>query len=151
MEIKRRKTVSVTGKPGGANSASNSGGDDLGSTSTGSVDAAAVPTDLSCENEKLKIDNEKLSCELERAKKQCDELVAFLRETLDVGPDQINCMIRQGTNGSSHDVVVDECSGENLKLFGVWLNGEKGEKVIATPTKGNCRKRGREEPVGTVV
>lgn len=154
------------GGGGGSNSPSNSGGDDMGSTST-----ASVELDLSCENEKLKKDNEKLCCELARAKKQCDELVAFLRDTLKVGPDQIDRIIRQGTCGSTlddavrfdndNDVDDDEnavgedgsvVGGESLKLFGVWLKGEEGKKEklkIGAANKGNCcHKRGRQDQMG---
>ncbi|TKY55711.1 Heat shock factor protein HSF24 [Spatholobus suberectus] len=71
-EIKRRKTVpqppaagKSVGGGGGNISASHSGGDDMGSTSTGSVEAAPTQcADLSGENEKLKKHNEKLSGEL---------------------------------------------------------------------------------------
>ncbi|KAK7263128.1 hypothetical protein RJT34_30713 [Clitoria ternatea] len=174
-EIKRRKTVTqspATGKliggSAGNNSASNlGGGDDMGSTSTGSIEATTQCADLSGENEKLKKDNEKLSSDLARAKKQCDELVAFLRDSVKVGPEVINRIIRQGTCGSSNDdavrfddddnvviddndenVVVGECeSKENLKLFGVWLKGEDGnneDKLRKIGAHGNCRKRGRE-------
>ncbi|XP_027347295.1 heat shock factor protein HSF24-like [Abrus precatorius] len=172
VEIKRRKTVphsTAAGKSVGGNisasiSASNSGGDDMGSTSTGSVEGTTQCADLSGENEKLKKDNEKLSCELARAKKQCDELVAFLRNSLNVGPDVINRITRQGTCGSSPDAVrfdanddddeenaVGECEskGESLKLFGVWLKGEEEKEKLNIAANGNCRKRGREEyPIG---
>lgn len=174
-EIKRRKTVlqsPAAGKSGGGNiSASNSGGDDMGSTSTGSVEGATTTqcADLSGENEKLKKDNEKLSGELARAKKQCNELVSFLRESLNVCPDVINRIIRQGTCGSSDDAVRFECirdddddentvgecepkvddqrGGENLKLFGVWLKGQNGNEEDKVKIGGNCRKRGRDDPI----
>ncbi|KHN01274.1 Heat shock factor protein HSF24 [Glycine soja] len=183
-EIKRRKTVSsVSGKSGsGGNiSASHSGGDDMGSTSTGSmaVATATVTTtqcaDLSGENEKLKKDNEKLSDELARTKKHCDDLVAFLRDSLNVGPDVIDCIIRQGTCGSSNDDAVrfdatenlnnhnhdddenavGECepeqpkgdNGESLKLFGVWLKGQNGKENSI----GSCRKRGRQDPIAATA
>ncbi|KAK7386446.1 hypothetical protein VNO78_26676 [Psophocarpus tetragonolobus] len=177
-DIKRRKTVSqspATGKSGGGGniSASHSGGDDMGSTSTGSVEAATTQcADLSGENEKLKKDNEKLSSELARAKKQCEELVTFLRESLNVCPNVINCIIQQGTCGSSYDAVrfdathdddenaVGECEqqqqllngdnsgGESLKLFGVWLKGQDAkDKKDNLTIGGNCRKRGREDPI----
>lgn len=132
----------------------------MGSTSTGSIEPTTQCTDLSRENEKLKKDNEKLGCELARAKKQCDELVGFLRDTFNVGPDQINRIIREGTSGSSHDTVrfddddiaVGECEceeGEKLKLFGVWLKSEEGkENAKITNGKSNCRKRGREDTIG---
>ncbi|XP_059456671.1 heat shock factor protein HSF24 [Corylus avellana] len=165
-QIRRRKTVtsapenvSPGGKSagGGPSSASNSG-DDMGSTSTSSPDsknpgsvettttatATVLAADLSDENEKLKRDNEKLSSELARTKRQCDELIAFLTGYLKVGPDQINSMMRQGSCGASgvgsHGDDDDdekngvEENGESLKLFGVWL-------------KGN-RKRARDEKIG---
>jgi heat shock transcription factor len=144
---------------GGPSSASNSG-EDMGSTSTstsspdsknpGSVEtttaatATALAADLSDENEKLRRDNEMLSSELVQTKQQCDELIAFLTGYLKVGPDQINRIMRQGSCGASgvpshgdddddENKGVEE-NGESLKLFGVWL-------------KGN-RKRAREEKIG---
>lgn len=168
-QIKRRKAVPASGKSGdggggsggGNNSGSNSGGDDMGSTSMGSVEET-ITADLSGENEKLKKDNEKLSSELAQTKKQCDELVAFLKDSLNVGPDQINRIIRQGSYGSSLDAVRfdddeknevakgESGSGDgsvNLKLFGVWLNGKEKMKIGAN--NGNCcNKRGREDQMG---
>ncbi|XP_054810695.1 heat shock factor protein HSF24-like [Prosopis cineraria] len=171
-EIKRRKTLTQpsgkSGSGGGGNSASNSGaGDDAGSTSTSSSHskskAASAETktgpeyaELSGENEKLRKDNEMLSWELAEAKKQCEELVSFLTEYLKVGPDQINRIImREGTGGSSCEeeeegkkVVGEEEEGESLKLFGVWLRGEKErteeEKMRAAATNLH-HKRGRED------
>lgn len=166
-QIRRRKSVISTpaaGKSGGGGvpaTPSNSG-EDMGSTSTsspesknaGSVEAPARAqyADLSNENEKLKRDNELLSSELAQAKKQCDELVAFLTEYVKVAPDQINRIMRQGScgstldglNGEMHTAVDgddddDENGGGNteecLKLFGVWV-------------KANERKRGRDENLG---
>lgn len=146
------------GGGGGPSSASNSG-EDLGSTSTSSPDSknpgsvetttTAQFSDLSDENEKLKKDNEMLSSELAQTKKQCEELISFLSEYVKVGPDQINRIMRQGTCGSSRDGLVGgidsedddddenngvEENGESLKLFGVWLKGNK--------------KRGRDEKMG---
>ncbi|KAL1354692.1 hypothetical protein HN51_006751 [Arachis hypogaea] len=177
-EIKRRKSAhpapppSGTEKSGGdGNSLLNSGGDDMGSSSTsspdsknpGSVETTTITTtttppphqcaNLSSENEKLKKDNETLNCELARAKKQCDELVAFLRDCLKVCPDQINRIMRQGKCGSTRDPVqsddtlvdddekqVGEAAGPStLKLFGVWLKEEK---------PNNNHKREREGPMG---
>ncbi|MED6197318.1 hypothetical protein PIB30_055513 [Stylosanthes scabra] len=171
-EIRRRKTAHpppATDKSGGdGNSVLNSGGDDMGSSSTsspdsknpGSVETTTTNTNttahhqcanLSSENEKLKKDNETLNCELARAKKQCDELVAFLTDCLKVSPDQINHIMRQGKCGSTHGPVqsddtlgddddkkeVGEAAGpSNLKLFGVWLKHE------------NHNKRAREGPMG---
>ncbi|KAJ0097045.1 hypothetical protein Patl1_28702 [Pistacia atlantica] len=150
-EIHRRKTVppsatQTAAKGAGAktNSASNSG-EDLGSTSTsspdskspGSIDSAKF-ADLTDENAKLRKDNETLSTELAQAKKQCDELIAFLTKCFKVEPDKINSIMRQGSCGSTKDgLVSDDCDEDEescgkLKLFGVWL-------------KDDGRKRGREE------
>ncbi|OMP02027.1 Heat shock factor (HSF)-type, DNA-binding protein [Corchorus olitorius] len=119
-EIRRRKTVTASPANGSANGKSTAGagpssptnsGEDLGSTSTSSPDSKnpgsvetttpAVVTqfsDLSDENEKLKRDNEMLSSELAQAKKQCDELVAFLTECVKArkgrGPERRkSCMV----------------------------------------------------------
>lgn len=148
---------------GSPSSPSNSG-EDLGSTSTsspdsknaGSVEAPgrAQFADLSDENKKLKRDNEKLTSELAQTKKQCDELISFLTEYVKVAPDQINRIMRQGSFGftcddesngqiettddgddDDDDENTDEKSGEGLKLFGVWVNGNK-------------KKRGRDEKLG---
>lgn len=151
-EIRRRKTATgqsaqTAGKTK-ATSPSNSG-EDMGSTSTsspesknqGSVETAKF-ADLSDENAKLRRDNETLSSELAQAKKQCDELITFLTEYVNVGPDQINRIMGQGSCGSILDGLVGdtdddekkESSGGDLKLFGVWLKGER-------------KKRAREETV----
>ncbi|KAJ9177254.1 hypothetical protein P3X46_012491 [Hevea brasiliensis] len=181
-EIRRRKTVTPSptqtpaacksgGGGGGLATSPSNSGEDLGSTSTsspdsknpGSVETAATMTtqfaDLSGENKKLKKDNEMLSSELAQAKKQCDELIAFLTEYVKVGPDQINRIMRQGSccestldglvgaaagaddhsddekNGENDDGEDGGGSGVGFKLFGVLL-------------KGNTKKRGRSENLG---
>ncbi|XVE87132.1 hypothetical protein DITRI_Ditri18aG0091700 [Diplodiscus trichospermus] len=170
-KIRRRKTVTsspannpANGKASGAGPSSpTNSGDDLGSTSTSSSDsknpgsvetkpaAMAQLSDLSDENEKLKKDNEMLSSKLAQAKKQCDELVAFLTECVKVRPDQINRIMRQGSCGSTRDgddrrlsYDVDDHDDDDekgreedngsLKLFGVWLKGAE-------------KKRAREEKI----
>jgi len=160
--IKRRKTVPQlpalppeAGKSGGdGNSPLHSGGgDDAGSTSTSSSSSGSKNTglvepnttashELSSENQKLKKDNETLSCELARARKQCDELVAFLKNRLMVGPDQIDRIMRQGSCGSEK-AVGEEGGGECLKLFGVWLK----EDALADK-RNNHHKRAREDQMG---
>ncbi|KAK2657470.1 hypothetical protein Ddye_010522 [Dipteronia dyeriana] len=164
-DIHRRKTVSASGAQakaagGGsgkaANSTSNSG-EDMGSMSTsspdskspGSVEETAKVADLTDENAKLKKDNEMLSTELAQAKKQCEELVAYLSEYVKLGPDQIDHIMRQGSCGSAYDddgddqeIINNENEGRNLKLFGVWLRDE--EKMHEKKMK----KRGREDGVG---
>ncbi|KAE8707057.1 Heat shock factor protein HSF24 [Hibiscus syriacus] len=163
-EIRRRKTVTnspANGKPSdaGPSSPANSG-EDLGSTSTSTSPDSKNPgssetkpatmnefVELSDENEKLKKDNEMLSSELVQAKKQCDELVAFLTECVKVEPDQINRIIGQRSFGPTHDADVpgrcycdDDENGDgeerngSLKLFGVWL-------------KSAGKKRAREEKI----
>ncbi|MBA0700562.1 hypothetical protein Goari_027211 [Gossypium aridum] len=98
-----------------------------------------VFSNLSNENEKLKKHNELLSSELAQARKQCDELVAFLTERVKVSPDQFNRIMRQGSYDSTRDDDdhgrrygagdpdddengSQDCNG-SLKLFGVWLKG----------------------------
>ncbi|KAF2586200.1 hypothetical protein F2Q70_00033812 [Brassica cretica] len=106
--------------------------------------------DLSGENEKLKRENSSLSSELAAAKRQRDELVAFLTEQMKVGPEQIDRMIKggrkfkpaveeeesdcEGCGGDGGAAVEEEKGvvGEGLKLFGVWVKGER-------------KKRGRDE------
>ncbi|XP_050207084.1 heat shock factor protein HSF24 [Mercurialis annua] len=172
-EIRRRKTTSptpTTDKPSGApppqpaaSSPSNSG-DDLGSTSTtspdsknpGSVETSATlqVADLSDENEKLKKDNENLSSELTQAKKQCDELIAFLTEYVKVGPDQINRIIRQGS--CSESSTVDGLTSGGSKMSddddenGSGDEGENGIKLFGVLLNGNSKKRGRSENIGFV-
>jgi heat shock transcription factor len=159
-EIRRRKSViAAAGKcvvAGSPSESNNSAGDDHGSSSTsspGSKNPGSVENmvaDLSGENEKLKRENSSLSSELAAAKKQRDELVAFLTEQLKVEPDQIDQMIKGGKFKikpiASRDSSTEEESdcegcgageeeegvGEGLKLFGVWLKGER-------------KKRGRDE------
>lgn len=150
--IKRRKTQSpavVRSVGVGKNSPSSSAAEDMGSTSTGSVDRS----DLSIENKRLKMDNEKLTVELALVKKKCEELLAYLQSNLNIGADEINRILGKGTDGSSHDTdndddnMVREC-GKGLKLFGVWLKGEEGkDKVEMDTAKGSCHKRGREDPI----
>nr|ABV89640.1 heat shock factor 4 [Brassica rapa] len=160
-EIRRRKAViAAAGKcvVVGSPSESNSAGDDHGSSSTsspGSKHPGSVENmvaDLSGENEKLKRENSSLSSELAAAKRQRDELVAFLTEQMKVGPEQIDQMIKgggkklkpaveeeesdcEGCGGDNGGAAVEGekgVAGEGLKLFGVWVKGER-------------KKRGRDE------
>lgn len=168
--IRRRKTVTST--PAGGKSVAartsaspDNSGDDIGSSSTSSPDSknpGSVETlgklsqfsDLSDENEKLKKDNQMLSSELVQAKKQCDELVAFLSQYVKVAPDMINRIMSQGTpSGSSLEELVkevgvvkdleeqgsyndddqeddddDEKGDSTLKLFGVLLKEKKKKR-----------------------
>ncbi|XP_009589845.1 heat shock factor protein HSF24 [Nicotiana tomentosiformis] len=165
--IRRRKTVTPTpagGKsaaPGTSASPDNSG-EDLGSSSTsspdsknpGSVDTPGKSqfTDLSDENEKLKKDNQMLNSELAQAKKQCDELVAFLNQYVKVAPDMINRIMSQGTSGSSHGELVKEVIGAVKDLEEQGSNDdqdddEKGDtlKLFGVLLKENKKKRGPDE------
>lgn len=161
--IRRRKTVTPTPAGGksvarGTSASPDNSGEDLGSSSTSSPDSknpGSVDTpgksqfaDLSDENEKLKKDNQMLSSELAQAKKQCDELVAFLNQYVKVAPDMINRIMSQGTSGSSHGELVkevigivndletqgndddqdDDEKGDTLKLFGVLLKEKKKKR-----------------------
>ncbi|CAI8588856.1 unnamed protein product [Vicia faba] len=163
-EIKRRKTVSQpssqppeTEKTSGHNNSPSNSDDNngVGSTSTvrstsssnsknpGSVETTPPQcVNLSSENEKLKKENEILSWELARAKHTCDELVAFLKDRLNVGPDQIDRIMKEKKCESVQNAVGEgeENGRDSLKLFGVWLKEEKKftEK----------RKRNSEEQLG---
>ncbi|KAL9241564.1 hypothetical protein vseg_015665 [Gypsophila vaccaria] len=154
-EIRRRKTTPASKATGTGNvnnpSQSNSG-DDAGSTSTSSPGTVEA-VDLSGENEKLRRDNEMLSSELAQTKKQCDELTAFLTTRLNVGPEQINHILRRGTLGAHVEGSVvnededededDDEKGRNrkieeegLKLFGVWLKEVDG--LESGKKRGRC-------------
>ncbi|CAN4079659.1 unnamed protein product [Withania somnifera] len=170
--IRRRKTVTPTPAGGksvaaGTSASPDNSGDEIGSSSTscpdsknpGSVDTPGKSsqfTDLSDENKKLKNDNRMLSSELTQAKKQCDELVAFLSQYMKVAPNIINRIMSQGTPSGSRieelvkeagdvkdieeqgsfndddDQEEDDEKGDTLKLFGVLLKEKK-------------KKRGRDE------
>lgn len=148
-QIRRRKTVTTqnlaSGKGGaGDNLASPAtSGEDLGSSSTSSPDSknagsletqvSAQLADLSGENEKLRKDNQMLSCELAQTKKQCDELIAFLTQCVKVAPDQISRIMDLGAeaardgNTDADDDDVDDDENENcMKLFGVVVKKKRG-------------------------
>ncbi|XAR73984.1 hypothetical protein NMG60_11008128 [Bertholletia excelsa] len=155
------KSSPAAGSPSPSNSGDDLGSTSTSShdsKSPGSVDAPparAQFADLSDENEKLKRDNELLSSELAQTKKQCDELIAFLTDHVKLAPDQIDRIMMQGSLGPTGDgsdgdvggaVINDDCDdededdeenrggegGDGLKLFGVWVKGDK-------------KKRGRDE------
>ncbi|CAK8539735.1 unnamed protein product [Lathyrus sativus] len=161
-EIKRRKTVSQpSSQPpetektnaNGNNSPSNSDEiNGVGSTSTvrstsssnsknpGSVETTPPQcVNLSSENEKLKKENEILSWELARAKHKCDELVAFLKDRLNVGPDQIDRIMKERNFEPVQNAVGEgeENGRESLKLFGVWLK----EENYTEKRKRNCEEQ----------
>ncbi|KAL3646281.1 hypothetical protein CASFOL_011461 [Castilleja foliolosa] len=134
VQIRRRKTVSTSAKPVGADNQTSpaSSGEDLGSSSTSSPDcknrsspdtqASAQLADLSGENEKLKKDNQILTSELAQTKKRCDELIAFLTRCVNVGPDQISRIMNGNENSD-----CDEDGNENcMKLFGVMVKKKRG-------------------------
>ncbi|XP_073037880.1 heat shock factor protein HSF24-like [Primulina eburnea] len=148
--IHRRKIASSQNPAGGkATAAENQNspaisGEDLGSTSTSSPNpknpsslgiqaSAQLASDLSDENDKLKKDNQTLSSELTQTKKQCDELIAYLNQRLNVSPDQIQRIMKLGC-GADGGVVgdpgldsVDFDEYENsMKLFGVVLKKKRG-------------------------
>uniref|UniRef100_A0A7N0UC77 HSF-type DNA-binding domain-containing protein n=1 Tax=Kalanchoe fedtschenkoi TaxID=63787 RepID=A0A7N0UC77_KALFE len=157
-EIRRRKAViasQAAGKATGGGSSPSNSGEDLGSTSTsspGSADEIVMQlTGLSDENEKLKKDNVKLNSELARTKKQCEELVGFVARYMKVGVEEIDGIMKQQgaalSSSSQPKTIVaisdddedEEAVGgeeeeeekvkiDSLKLFGVWLKGEKGTK-----------------------
>ncbi|KAK4367742.1 hypothetical protein RND71_011534 [Anisodus tanguticus] len=182
--IRRRKTVTSTPAGGksvaaGTSASPDNSGDDIGSSSTSSPDSknpgsvetpgkSSHITDLSDENEKLRKDNQMLSSELAQAKKQCDELTAFLSQYVKVAPDMINRIMSQGTpSGSSLEGLVkevgvivnkdleeqgsnnnddqeddDEKGTDTLKLFGVLLK-EKKKKRGPDENIDFCGARGK--------
>ncbi|PWA66061.1 Heat shock factor (HSF)-type, DNA-binding [Artemisia annua] len=144
IEINRRKTVTPPkGKSEGGEGGSSSG-DDLGSSSTSSQDSknpgsVILPMvekieNLSDENVKLKEEKQVLTSELAHAKKQCDDLVAFLTQCVKVAPNQISRIMNgdiavddKGISGHETDRDEDaDNDGECFRLFGVLLkNGKK--------------------------
>ncbi|KAL8160394.1 hypothetical protein V2J09_001931 [Rumex salicifolius] len=172
--IRRRKTSALpqtpsTGAGKQGNPSTSVSGEDKGSTSTSSPATSnnANLTDLSDANEKLRRDNQILISELAETKKQCDELVAFLKENFKVGADQISRIMNKqeglacgSTTGGKDDVngdddddekedddkkkdgeEEDDVEGLKVKLFGVLLKSQE-------ETGGKIKKRAREENMG---
>lgn len=147
IEINRRKTVTPPkGKSDGGEGGNSSSGDDLGSSSASSQDSknpgsVILPMvekieNLSDENVKLKEEKQVLTSELAHAKKQCDDLVAFLTQCVKVAPNQISRIMNgdiavddKGISNHETDEGADEDpdnDGECFRLFGVLLkNGNK--------------------------
>ncbi|KAI3813353.1 hypothetical protein L1987_18074 [Smallanthus sonchifolius] len=153
IQIHRRKTVTpAKGKSdadidGGSASPPSGSGYDLGSSSTSSQDSknpgsVVLPTvekleNLSEENEKLKKEKKFLTTELAQAKKQCDDLVAFLTQCVKVSPEEINRVIsgdvvvgETATVGHEMggDVGDDDTDGDCFRLFGVVLKDGKKKR-----------------------
>ncbi|KAG6424686.1 hypothetical protein SASPL_115106 [Salvia splendens] len=148
VQIRRRKTAIIQNPANGKGAASDNlaspetSGEDLGCSSTSSPNsknletqvATAQLSDLSGENEKLRKDNQLLSSELAQTKKQCDELIAFLKQRVKVAPDQINRIMNLGdgnTDESDDDDDDDDNDDENencLKLFGVVVKKKKKKR-----------------------
>ncbi|PIA46283.1 hypothetical protein AQUCO_01500059v1 [Aquilegia coerulea] len=164
-EIHRRKSthaltpqVVVAGKSTGRSSSQSNSGDDQRSGSTTSPDTKNNASDetattgtthlsnLSDENEKLRKDNELLSSELARTKKQCEDLMALLSNRVTVAPDQTSGVMLEGVDGPSEitdNVVKDNDENKEqeqeekcLKLFGVWLNEKKTERDVVLGNVG---------------
>ncbi|GFQ05075.1 heat shock factor protein hsf24 [Phtheirospermum japonicum] len=161
VQIRRRKTVSMSAKPVSADNLTSpaSSGEDLGSSSTSSpncknpsspeTQASAQLVDLSGENEKLKKDNEMLSSELAQTKKQCDELIAFLTRCVNVGPDQISRImnLRDDASSDGGEVAASDCDDDEnencMKLFGVMVKKKRdcGENSdFPTPRKKEMKR-----------
>lgn len=139
-QIRRRKSAKPVANDNLTSPASSS--DDPGSSFTSSPDSknpgsmetqvsTQLAADLSGENEKLRRDNQVLSCELAQTKKQCDELVAFLTRCVKVAPDQISRIMDLGAEAASGigggDSDSDDDENDNcMKLFGVVLKKKRG-------------------------
>ncbi|KAK1287408.1 Heat shock factor protein HSF24 [Acorus calamus] len=108
-------------------SSTNSDGDN-GMASTSTTSSPRSPNvGLTDENEKLRKDNEVLILELARAKKQCEELLRFLSNHVDVAPEKVmqEMKLFKGRGDeykNARDGDDEEDGGEQFKLFGVWLN-----------------------------
>ncbi|XP_071702971.1 heat shock factor protein HSF24-like [Rutidosis leptorrhynchoides] len=157
IKIHRRKIVtSPKGKcdgDGGLVATSTSPVNDLGYSSTSSQDLKTFDNvvlstvekfeSLSDENEKLKKEMTILTLELTRAKKQCDDLVLFLSNCVNVAPDKINRVI-------SGDIVVGETT---MARFGMYndnnddnhSNNDEGFRLFGVSVKDEKKKRVRDE------
>ncbi|KAL3833342.1 hypothetical protein ACJIZ3_008078 [Penstemon smallii] len=133
-EIHRRKNVSTHNptddhKPGAADntiSTSPENSTEDFDSSSHETHTSAQLSDLSYENKKLRKDNELLSSELAKSKKQCEELVAFLTRRVKVAPDEITRIMNCGCEVAD-DGDDDEDESENcMKLFGVVLKRKRG-------------------------
>lgn len=108
---------------------------------------AAQVSDLEDEKKKLKRDNDVLSLELTQAKKKCDELASFLKKYVKVEPEHNNHIMLQRISGPSLDGLMgdlaydDDNDGQNkgIKLFGVQLEGTKGNKRLRAETLDSVR------------
>ncbi|XP_076934525.1 heat shock factor protein HSF24-like [Bidens hawaiensis] len=173
VNIHRRKTVTsskpkpdVSNRTVGSRSGSGSGYD-LGSSSTSSPESKTPATvtaeqieNLSGENEKLKREKSILTAELAQAKKQCDELVAYLTEHVNVSPEQIRRVVNGGvvvgetvTVGET-DVMDDVVDGECFRLFGVVLKDGKRRRGCFDKSEssgGEVKKMKGESDVGSDV
>lgn len=150
-EINRRKPtpsgstaqIRTTGKSNGPPSSMSNSGEEQGSSSTSSPDRHPLPKDeartktqfsyLSNENEKLRKDNLILSWELAQAKKRFEELLVFLSKSLNVSPEKISSVMKEGEGDLSLERLLGVCEGEEdeeerLKLFGVWLRNNSKKK-----------------------
>ncbi|KAI3503091.1 hypothetical protein L1887_31527 [Cichorium endivia] len=149
IEIHRRKTVTpIKGKSDGDGdlaSPPSSSGEDLRSSSTSSpnsknLGSVVLPTvekleNLSDENEKLKREKQFLTSELAQAKKQCDDLVAFLTQCVKVAPEQVSRIMSGDVVVGEAETVVDEADGDDdekdgdcFRLFGVLLKDGKKKR-----------------------
>ncbi|XP_042063058.1 heat shock factor protein HSF24-like [Salvia splendens] len=167
VHIRRRKTAIIQNPANGKGAASDnpaspeSSGEGLGSSSTSSpnsknLETTAQLSDLSGENEKLRKDNQLLSSELAQTKKQCDELIAFLTQSVKVVPDQISRImnLRADTTGDDGNTESDDDDDDDgnddgdenencLKLFGVVVKKKKrgcgGSTDLCGPHKKQMR------------
>ncbi|KAD3640921.1 hypothetical protein R6Q59_006617 [Mikania micrantha] len=166
IQIHRRKTVAPPkekpnadgdGDGGSASPSPPSGsGYDIGSSSTSSPESKN-PGDveklekLSDENEKLKNEKKFLTSELAQAKKQCDDLVAFLTQCVKVSPEQISRIVGGGVVDGGTE-MVDQIGGDGdgdendedcFRLFGVLLKDGKKNRgwVDKSETQGGQMKK----------
>lgn len=157
IQIHRRKTKTPAKEKSDPNIDSGSAsppsgsGHDHGSSSTSSPESKnpssiVQPTpetleNLSDENEKLKKEKIVLTTELAHAKKQCDDLVAFLSRCVNMSPDEIGRVIGGDVVVGEmamvgHEVAADvdndhddvDKDGDCFRLFGVLLKDGKKKR-----------------------
>ncbi|KAI7746920.1 hypothetical protein M8C21_020649 [Ambrosia artemisiifolia] len=154
IQIHRRKTM-TSPKQKSDNDGDGGSGTDMGSTSTSSPEPNNPTTtvdrptsvkllNLSGENEKLRKENNVLTTEIAAVKRQCDGLVALLKECVNVSPEEISNIVGGDTVVGGGDVDDDEQDGGDcFRLFGVVLKDGKKKRGCfgESESAGGCMKK----------
>lgn len=157
-EIHRRKMAPPQPPPGSkpGNMASPAySADDLPSSTTCSLDiqTSARITDLVDENEKLRKDNQMLNLELVETKRQCNDFISFLTQSMQVEPDQISRILNlceppmvaeASVCGSGYSNCDDDDNENCVKLFGVVVKKKRGDFENISFVGGNRKEIKKE-------